>query len=451
MLQTAMNIFRVPELRRKILITAGLLIVYRIGAWVPLPGFDMDVVAAELKRMSGSATGQALALYSMFAGSALGQFTVFGLGIMPYISASIIFQLLSTVVPALERLKKEGESGYQKIHQWERMATVPLCMVQAFFIIKLLVRGRETGPSLLVPGVDTPWFWVMSVMTLTAGTVFLMWLGEQISEFGIGNGISLIIMAGIVVRMPQAVLMVSGRVADDLGKGDTNILINVLIMAVLFVAVIVGIIFITQGQRRIPVQQAKHTRGRRVYGGQKTYIPLRVNHSGVIPVIFASSLLFFPRMFSGWVGANWFGDFLTDLSTPGAYLYTMAYMGLIFFFCFFYTAITFNPVEMSDRMKQYGNFIPGIRPGRKTADYLEYVMTRITLAGAAFLAVVAVMPQLVGQTHQLMQYVASFYGGTGLLIVVGVALDLVQKVESHLMVRHYEGFFKRGRVHSGRG
>ncbi len=380
-------------------------------------------------------------MINMFAGGAMARATVLALGIMPYISASIIFQLLVSVIPSLERLAKEGEYGRKKITQYTRYATICLCVLQATFIIKWL-EGQVFGGLRIVP--DPTWsFRLTAVLVLTTGTAFLMWLGEQITERGIGNGISLIIMCSIVSRMPSALFNMfinsTWRPWDEGGKIG---LLKILLLAVLFVSIVVGVVFITQGQRRVPMQQAKHARGRKVYGGQRTYMPLRVNQAGVIPIIFAQSFMMLPGMFAGWLGLT----ALSVLMNPGAFLYTFVYVMLIFFFCYFYTAITFNPLEMADNLKQSGSFIPGIRPGRRTAEYLEKVMTRITLAGAAFLALIAILPQLVSSSIGVAQYVTAFMGGTGILIVVGVALDVVQKIESHLLMRHYEGFVRGVRM-----
>jgi len=419
-----------------------------------------------VSKTAGAAAGglgaRMLDLVDMFSGGALSRATVFALGVMPYISASIIFQLLTTVIKPLEELSKEGEAGRKKINQYTRYATVLLCIVQGFFMARYVatmnpaVEGRELH-FVVSPGFT---FYLTAILSLTAGSIFLMWIGEQITEFGIGNGISLIIMANIVARMPSAIYDLARNKfmlklsADEAGK--FGILMGLLLIGI-YVAVVVGVIIIQQAQRRITVQQAKHTRGRRVYGGQRHYMPLRVNQAGVIPIIFAQSLLTFPALIlTGIVGGMGSGGFarfirgLTEQLEIGNFLYILLYIAMIFFFCFFWTAIVFNPIKMADDMKQYGHFIPGIRPGNKTSDYLEKLMTRITLAGAAFLALIAIMPQLFNRILDLPWGAASLYGGTGLLIVVGVALDLVQKIESHLLMRHYSGFLKGSKIRGSR-
>jgi len=466
MLAPVFNIFRVPELRRKILITLGLLVLCRVGVYVPIPGVNTHAVSRSLQQAreqegEGGLGTRMIGLVDMFAGGALKRCTVFALGVMPYISASIIFQLLTTVVKPLEELSKEGEAGRKKINQYTRYATVLLCIVQGFFIAKW-IKGLETPPG--TPGFVAEGagfsYWISAVFSVTAGTIFLMWIGEQITEFGIGNGISLIIMANIIARMPTAIGdLIRNKFEFSLSATQENRygLLMAAGLIIMYVAVVVGVVIIQQAQRRITVQQAKHTRGRRVYGGQRHYMPLRVNQAGVIPIIFAQSLLSFPGLIIAAIYRaaapgglkNFLGELQTQMA-PGAFLYVMVYVLLIFFFCFFWTAIVFNPIKMAEDMKQYGHFIPGIRPGNRTADYLEKLMTRITLAGAAFLAVIAILPQLVSRGMNLPYQAASLYGGTGLLIVVGVALDLVQKIESHLVMRHYDGFIKGTRIRGSR-
>ena len=459
MLAPLVNVFRIPELRKKILFTLGLLIVCRMGVYVPIPGVNTKLVAESIAK-AGQAQGDVglgarmLNLVDMFAGGALNRCTVFALGVMPYISASIIFQLLTTVIKPLEELSKEGEAGRKKITQYTRYATVLLCMVQGFFAAKWI--------DVTLGFVDKPdfGFYLGAIFSVTAGTIFLMWIGEQITEHGIGNGISLIIMVNIIARMPTAISDLAKSKfelhlwATDPGKHG---LLMALVLVGMYLAVVVGVVIIQQAQRRITVQQAKHTRGRRVYGGQRHYMPLRLNQAGVIPIIFAQSLLYFPGIIVNALGkATGPGTFqnammkMGDQLEPGSFLYMMIYIAMIFFFCFFWTAIVFNPIKMADDMKQYGHFIPGIRPGNRTADYLEKLMTRITLAGAAFLVAIAILPQVVGRGLDLTRGAASLYGGTGLLIVVGVALDLVQKVESHLLMRHYGGFLKGRRIRGSR-
>ncbi|NQT19674.1 MAG: preprotein translocase subunit SecY [Planctomycetes bacterium] len=462
MLAPLVNVFRIPELRNKILFTLALLIVCRMGVYVPIPGVDTKEVAASIERASRGDAGEGLGakmigLVDMFAGGALSRCTVFALGVMPYISASIIFQLLTTVIKPLEELSKEGEAGRKKIAQYTRYATVLLCMVQGFFVAKWIV-GTGSGSFSFVKDPDFGYY-LSAVFSVTAGTIFLMWIGEQITEHGIGNGISLIIMVNIIARMPTAVrdLALSKFKMhlwpDEPGKYG---LIMAALLVAVYLAIIVGVVIIQQAQRRITVQQAKHTRGRRVYGGQRHYMPLRLNQAGVIPIIFAQSLLMFPGMILEAVGsaagAGTFQKVVMKVQgqlSSGSFIYMMLYMAMIFFFCFFWTAIVFNPIKMADDMKQYGHFIPGIRPGNRTADYLEKLMTRITLAGAAFLVAIAILPQVISRIIDL-GAAASLYGGTGLLIVVGVALDLVQKIESHLLMRHYGGFLKGRKIRGSR-
>jgi preprotein translocase subunit SecY len=374
---------------------------------------------------------------------------------MPYISASIIFQLLGTVWPPLERLQKEGEAGRKKINEYTRYATVLICVLQSWAYVAFLSSARVGEQSLiqssfLVDG-KLPLVWqFVAVMTMTAGTIFLMWLGEQIDEFGIGNGISLLIMAGILAAMPSALVELGSETNWEVGGGGGKLGIEtMLVLAALFVGVVAGVVFMTQGQRRIPTQSAKHVRGRRVYGGTRQYLPLRVNQAGVMPIIFASSLLLFPQMFFQYLSSAFPGSDLLrslyDSFTRGqSYLYNVLYIALIYFFCYFWTAITFNPTEMADNLKNFGAFIPGYRPGKRTADYLERVMERITYVGAGFLALVAVIPTIVGGALGIPAQIASFYGGTGLLIAVSVAFDLVQKIDSHLVMRNYGGLLEKG-------
>lgn len=449
--------FTIPELRQKILLTLLLLAIYRIGYQIPLPVIDQGKMTAFFERAAGGGLGQLLQQAMLFSASSLSQATIFGLGIMPYISASIIFQLLGSVWKPLEELQKEGESGRKKINEYTRYATVVLCIGQSWFYVNYLVSNGLVRDSLLDPTTDTLGFgWQFTaVMTMTAGTTFLMWLGEQIDEYGIGNGISLLIMAGILARMPFAGWelikpMVEGG-GLELGSSGGKLGVDaLLVLAVLFVAVIAGVVFITQGQRRIPTQSAKHVRGRRVYGGTRQYLPLRVNQAGVMPIIFASSLLLFPQVLLNWLAqkfsdAGWLVTFAQAFHRgESSYMYNAFYIVMIYFFCYFWTAITFNPKDMADNLKNYGTFIPGYRPGRRTADYLEKVMMRITYVGAGFLAVVAIFPTVISGWMGVSYSVSSFYGGTGLLIAVSVAFDLVQKIDSHLVMRNYKGLLERG-------
>jgi preprotein translocase subunit SecY len=448
LLGSFINIFRVPDLRRKVIVTLMLIMVFRVGTYVPLPGVDTAKVKEAVEQFNTGAAdsvgSKAVGLIDLFTGGALSRCTVFALGIMPYISASIIFQLLGTVIKPLEELQREGEAGRRKINQYTRYATVVLCLVQGFFMAGWVESRELTRMS------AGPWFELSTMLACTAGSVFLMWLGETVTEYGIGNGISVIIMAGIIDRMPTSVRQIWNKVDWDRPFTPQEGSMNVIMLAVFFIiytGVIVGVVIITQGQRRVTVQQAKHTRGHRVYGGQRHYMPLRVNQAGVIPIIFAQSLLQFPSMIFRALGLSQ----LSSAFVPGSFTYTFIYVLMIFFFCYFWTAIVFNPIKMADDMKQYGHFVPGIRPGKMTAQYLERLMTRITLAGAAFLAFIATMPQAVHHLTGVEYGTAYLFGGTGLLIVVGVALEIVQKIESQLMMRHYEGFMKKGRIRGRSG
>ena len=425
------NIFKIPELKKRILYTAALLSVYRIGVHVPTPGIDTVALASFFARAKGTLLG----LFDMFSGGALERLSVFALGIMPYISASIILQLLTVVIPHLEQLKKEGEQGRKKITQYTRYGTVVLSIIQGFGISVGLESMTSPGGAPVV--IDPGWsFRLMTVITLTAGTAFIMWLGEQITERGIGNGISLIIFAGIVARMPQAI----GNTFRLLSTGEMGIFVVVLLVA-LMVFVIGFIIYVEQGQRRIPVQYAKRVVGRRMYGGQSTHLPLKINTSGVIPPIFASSIIMFPATIASFIAIPWVKS-IADSMRPGNAIYELLFVGFIFFFCYFYTAVTFNPVDVADNMKKQGGYIPGIRPGKRTADYIDRVLTRITLGGAIYVSAVCVLPSLLITKFN----VPFYFGGTALLIVVGVAIDTISQIESHMLTRHYEGFLKKGSV-----
>jgi preprotein translocase subunit SecY len=424
------NIFRVPELKRRVLFTCALLIVYRIGAHVPTPGIDAHALARFFEQQAGNLLG----FFDLFSGGALRRLSVFALGIMPYISSSIILQLLAVVIPTLEKLQKEGEQGRKKITQYTRYGTVLLAAIQGMGIAVGLESMQIAGTA-VVPNPGWP-FRLMTTVTLTGGTMFIMWLGEQISERGIGNGISLLIFAGIIVRMPEAIFASWTLIT----QGELNPLVFLALLA-LMVAVVAGVIVMTLGQRRIPVQYAKRVVGRRVYGGQSTHLPLRVNTAGVIPVIFASSIIAFPATIAQFIKHPW-AQAVSAWLRFGGIPYTMIYAGGIIFFTYFYTAIIFNPTDVADNMKKYGGFIPGIRPGSKTADFIERILDRITLVGALYLAGISILPEiLITQMN-----VPFYFGGTSLLIVVGVALDTVQQVESHLLMRHYEGFLKKAKV-----
>ncbi|EDL56152.1 preprotein translocase subunit SecY [Gimesia maris] len=451
MLGKLLVLFKIPELRKKIVLTLGLLAIYRMGFWIALPFVNqaqLSETLVDLQSQQGG-IGQVMQVISLFSASNIGQSTIFGLGIMPYISASIIFQLMGTVYPPLERLQKEGEAGRKKINEYTRYATVVICLVQSFFWIRTLAGGFGSGTSLILDGYQGLYFQIVATITMTTGTVFLMWIGEQIDAYGIGNGISLLIMAGILARMPQAGWsLIEPAFEKGIALGTDTGIDRLLILALVFVFVVVWVIAITQGQRRIPIQSAKHVRGRRVSGGQRQSLPLRVNQAGVMPIIFASSLLMFPYfLFHGlsqYFSTSAFWAMLDEAFQPMSrgFVYTMSYVVLIYFFCYFWTAITFNPKDMAENLKDYGSFIPGYRPGARTAAYLEQVMVRITYVGAAFLSLVAIIPTLVSTWLGVDFLVASFYGGTGLLIVVSVVLDLVNKIDSHLVMRNYSGLLE---------
>ncbi len=458
MLKKLRTIFTIPELRRKVLLTLFLLAIYRIGWQIPLPMLDQSAVADFAKNMSGDLS-KFLAKVSVFSGSQLSQATIFGLGIMPYISASIILQLMGTVYKPLEELKKEGEAGRKKINEYTRYLTVVLCLIQsAGYLWYVIMRDQGNGSNMTAEMFENPvtgnltlmWQFI-AILIMTCGSVFLMWLGEQIDEYGIGNGISLLIMAGIVAMMPGALMNLLNNASYELtGFSSGKIGLEKIIMLIMmFVGVVVGVVFITLGQRRIPTQSAKHVRGRRVYGGTRQYMPLRVNQAGVMPIIFAQSLLMIPPFVFGYFGSGsegYFGQLMQSLGTvlgsPQSMVYNLVYIAMIYFFCYFWTAITFNPKEISDNMKDNGTFIPGYRPGRRTEDYLEAVIERITYVGAGFLALIAVVPTIISELLGVDYMVASFYGGTGLLIAVSVAFDLVQKIDSHLVMRNYKGLLE---------
>jgi len=435
------DMFKISELRSRILFTLGLIIVYRLGAYVPTPGVDAKALSnffEEMARQQG-AGGNLFGLMNMFSGGALSNCTIFALGIMPYISASIILQLLTAVVPTLERLAKEGETGRRKINQYTRYGTVLLCLFQASMISRFLENPASFGGRVIIP--HPGWMTRLMIMiTITAGTIFIMWLGEQITENGIGNGISLIITAGILSRIPSA-----GYQVYELVKTNTLRPYAVVGMGILMVLVVAAVVLVTEGQRRIPIQRPKQIRGRKIYSAQSTYIPLRVNQAGVIPIIFASSILLFPATIGSFVQNEWLRSMM-GLLRPGALAYTLIEIVLIVFFCYFYTAITFNPIDLADNMKKSGAFVPGIRPGKPTAEFFERTMNRITLPGAIFLAAIAVFPSIIAGYMNVNYTISQFFGGTGLLIIVGVMLDTMRQVESHLVMRHYDGFMRRGRI-----
>ncbi len=423
------NIPKVPELKKRVVFTILMLAIYRLGIHIPTPGIDTAALAAFFAKTKGTLFG----LIDMFSGGALRRLSIFALGIMPYISAAIIFELLTAVVPYLEQLKKEGELGRRKITQYTRYATIGLSLVQSFFIAVGLEK-MVLGSAHVVP--HPGWgFRLVTMITLTSGTAFLMWLGEQITDKGIGNGISLIIFAGIIARIPPAII----NTFRLLKTGEVNIF-KLILLVVLMVAVVAFIVFMERGQRRIPVQYARRVVGRRVYGGQSTHLPLRINTSGVIPPIFASSILMFPATIAQFVNIPVFNK-VVNLFRWGTPLYLILYVALIVFFCYFYTAIVFNPDDVADNMRKYGGYIPGIRPGKKTAEYIDKVLTRLTFAGAIYVSVVCVLPTiLIKQFH-----VPFYFGGTALLIVVGVAIETIAQIETHLIARYYEGFLKAGK------
>jgi preprotein translocase subunit SecY len=462
MIESLKNVFAVSELRNRVLFTLGLLAVYRVGSKIPTPGINADALRALMQSASSGVFG----LYDMFSGQNLSQMTIFALGIMPYISASIILQLLTVVWPYLERLSKEGELGRRKITQYTRYGTILLAVVQALGIAIFLERNTQMAgglPLVYAPG----WgFRLMTVLTLTTGTTFVMWLGEQITERGIGNGMSLIIFAGIIVGLPHAVFVT----LDQLRTGQMGP-IRLVFLVVMMALVIAAIVFVERGHRRVTVQYAKRVVGRRMYGGSSTHIPLKVNTGGVIPVIFASSILAFPSTFAPMFDATSRVRLWLDQIGPGMPLHDLLYVAGIIFFCYFYTAIIFNPDDVAENMRKYGGFIPGIRPGKRTAEHIDTILTRITLVGAIYLAMVALLPQFLITGFRVAQIpvigerlysvlprfvteglgVQFIFGGTSLLIIVGVAMDTVQQIESQLIMRHYDGFMKKTRIRGRRG
>ena len=430
------NVFRIPELKRKVFFTLGILVVYRIGAHIPTPGINSAALAEVMARMTGTIMG----FFDMFSGGALSRLTIFALGIMPYISSSIILQLMTMVSPHLARLKKEGEQGQKKITQYTRYGTIVLSMIQSSGIAVGLeaMKSPSGNPLVPMPGWD---FRVMTVLTLTAGTTLLMWLGEQITERGIGNGISLIIFAGIVAGTPAAIF----QSMDLMGTGELSVLVMLFLM-VFMTAVVGAIVFTEGGQRRISIQYAKRVVGRKMYGGQSTHLPLKVNTSGVIPPIFASSIIMFPATIAQFTTHPWMQN-VSAMLTPGTIVYSLIFIGAIFFFCYFYTAVIFNPVDVADNMKKHGGFVPGIRPGPKTSEYIDEILSKITFYGAIYLSLVCILPDY------LIKYIniPFYFGGTSLLIVVGVSLDTMQQIESHMVMRNYDGFMKKGRLKGRRG
>jgi len=461
MIQAILNIFKIPELRNKVMFTIGMLMVYRIGFWIPVPGVNQESLKEFFQQQStdGTAAGRLSDFMSMFSGGSFGQSTIFGLGIMPYISAAIIFQLLGSVSPALKKLKEEGPTGQQKVTEWTRYATIGLCIVQGFGWLSFITQSG----LVYAEWASNPLWWLTAVTAMTAGTVFLMWLGEQIDKYGIGNGVSLIITAGILAQMPGAVNWIIQQspvgalpIIRDFYGIDPSVdaqlpWTGVFMVVGLFFFVTAGAVLITVAQRRIPVQQAKHTRGRRVFGGQRSFLPLKINQGGVMPIIFASSLMIFPSiLFSALAGqaqnadsAQWWIDTTSFLSAEfqmGAFPYIIVYIAMVYFFSYFWTTVSFNPDDVAKQLRDYGSFIPGLRPGPRTAEYLETVLERVTYVGAGFLAVIAVIPMVAQSALAIPFNVSNFLGGTGLLIVVAVGLDFIQRIEANLLMRNYAGF-----------
>jgi len=453
------NSLKIPELRSRIFYTLVLLFIARVGAHIPLPGIDphpLQTFFAD-QTASGGAAGNVAGLWNMFTGGALIKGAVCALGIMPYISASIIFQLMTAVVPALSRLQQEGDVGRQKLTQYTRYATLIICLVQG----AMLVLALE-NPGKLFPGYDVnlyghivlvnrAWFMITSVILMTAGTMLLMWLGEQITQRGIGNGVSLLITVGILADIPQAAVATYQMFVHPIGTGAGLGPLQGAMMLILFLAVTMGIIAVVQGQRKIPVQYAKRVVGNKVMGGQSSFLPLKVNYSGVMPVIFASAILLFPQQIFSWAGSAWDIKFLREISSDlvrGHWTYYALYTTLILFFSYFWVSVMFKPIQIADDLKKYGGYVPGVRPGEPTASFLDFIMTRLTLAGAVFLTIIAVMPDLLLNSLHVPQRVAIFFGGTGMLITVGVILDTMRQVETFLLQRHYDGFLKKGRIRS---
>lgn len=449
MLKQFGNLFRIPELRKKLLYTFALLFVFRVGAFIPTPGIDGTQLALFFKEIASRQSGTNIfGLMNIFTGGAMSRCTIFALGIMPYISASIIIQLLTAVIPYLEKLAKEGQTGMRKINQFTRYGTVILALFQAFFISMWLESPNRFMGRVIVPFPGLT-FRLITMITLAAGTTFIMWLGEQITERGIGNGISLIITVGILSRLPAAVRYTYMTFFGH-EVGVTRHPIILIFMLIILVLVIGAIIQLTVGQRKIPVQYAKRVIGRKVYAGQSTFIPLKVNFGGVLPIIFASSLLMFPATVGSFFPGNSFFQRIAGLLSYGGLWYSIVYVFLIIFFCYFWTATQFNPIQWAEDMKRNGAYVPGVRPGQATAKFFDYTMTRLTLAGGLFLALVAVFPTVIGKSLSLDPLVYQFFGGTSMLIAVGVMLETIRQLESQLVMRNYEGFLKKGGKFKGR-
>ena len=431
MFEAFQNIFKIPELKKRVLFSLGMLAVYRIGCHIPTPGIDRIALAHFFKQSQGTLLG----LFDMFSGGALERLTVFALGIMPYISSSIIFQLLTVVVPAIEKMSKEGEAGRKKIIQYTRYGTVVLSVVQGMGVAVGLESMRGPAGELVVP--SPGWgFRVITVITLTAGTAFVMWLGEQMSEKGIGNGISLIIFAGIVVNIPTALV----NTVKLVNAGQLSLFILIFVLA-LMIAVIAAIVFVERGQRRLPIHYAKRVVGLKTFNAQTSHLPLKINMAGVIPPIFASSIIMFPATIANFINIPWVQNAAKSLS-PGNLVYNIFFVAFIVFFCYFYTAVTFNPHDVAENIKKQGGYIPGIRPGKETSEFMDSVLSRLTFAGAIYISIVCVLPTILIGKFNLPFY----FGGTALLIAVGVGMDTVSQIESHLITRNYEGFLKGVRI-----
>ena len=436
MIDKFLNIFRIPDLRKKLIFTGLLLLVYRLGGKVPIPGIDRTALAAMMQGYANSLLG----LYDMFAGGFFSQASIFALGIMPYISASIIIQLLGAVVPYFQRLQKEGEEGRKKIIQITRYGTVLIASLQATGM-SVFLSSQSTNVGSVVPNPNFIFYFV-TILTMVTGVIFVMWLGEQISDHGIGNGISLIIMVGIISRAPS----VFRSQLIQIQNGLSNPLENVFLLMLMF-GITMVVVSVTTGVRKIPVQYAKRVVGRKVYGGQATHIPLKILTAGVMPIIFAQALMFLPSTIASFFPqGNSFGDWLQRVFSPTHIVYSLFFAFLIIIFTYFYTAIAFNPVDVADNMKKQGGFIPGVRPGKSTSDYIDHILTRVTLPASVFLALIAIFPTFLSGFFNVDFSLASFYGGTSLLIIVGVALDTLQQIESQLLIRHYDGFLKTGKL-----
>ncbi len=444
MIQAFVNTFKIPDLRKKLIFTFAIIAVYRLGTYIPTPGIDGAKLAVFFENLSRSQGGSLFGVMNLFSGGAIHRLTIFALGIMPYISSSIIMQLLTVVIPSLEKLAKEGEMGRKQINQYTRYGTIVLSIIQSYFIAMWLENPKHFGGLEIVqfPGLT---FRFMTVITLTTGSAFIMWLGEQIQEKGIGNGMSLLVACGILSRVPSAISqIISLATAGQAGQRQMDPLTAIFMLGIM-VAAIMAVVTLTLGERKIPVQYPKRVVGRKVLGGQSVFIPFKVNNGGVMPIIFAQSIILFPATIGIFMPHPWIQQAAQALSS-GHVLYTVLTMLLIIFFSYFYTAIAFNPVDLADNMKKYGGFIPGVRPGTPTVEFINFIINRVTLPAGIFLAVIAVAPDVLGKLLNIPNQVADFFGGTALLIVVGVSLDTIKQIESQLLMRHYEGFMKRGRI-----